>query len=81
MACSISTDTIVITPSIMTPVSMALSAATSGSLAVAMFTLSSKSCLQSDIIYSASITADSTQNLSFITFNTVSLIIAWTVPT
>jgi hypothetical protein len=59
---------------------IALSAATSGSQTVSAFTLSSKSCLQSDIIYSATITADATQTVSFISFDTATLIISWTAP-
>ena len=38
-------------------------------------------CLQSDIVYSASTTANAVQSTSFITFDSSSRVISWSVPT
>lgn len=79
-SCLTSTDNIVLTAYTTEPVSMPLISATSGSYTVPEFTLVSSACVQSDIVYSAVITADSTQSTVFITFETTTRVITWSVP-
>lgn len=79
--CMTSTDTVVITPSTIAPITMSLITAASGAVTVAEFTQASLYCLQSDIVYSITTSANAGQSTTFITFSSSTRVISWAPPT